>query len=211
MSEKRSPSLSPGFKAALEYGPLAVFLAVYVLFKGKSVEVLGTSYSGFVLATAILVPLMILASLIQWRKTGRVSPMQLLTLGLVVGLGALTVWLNDPTFFKMKPTFVYLTFAGLLTFSRLTGRNWLQKAVDGMIPLTDRGWVIFTQRLIGLFVGLAVANEIVWRNFSENTWVYFKLFGLTGILIGFIALQAPMFSRHQVKGEGEDEKDQAET
>jgi intracellular septation protein len=194
MSEK----LTPGMKAALEYGPLAVFLGVYILFKGKTVDLFGTSYSGFVLATGILIPLMMVASLIQWRKTGRVSPMQLLTLVLVVGLGALTVWLNDPTFFKMKPTFVYLLFAALLSFSRLTGRNWLQQAVDGMIPLTDTGWRIFTQRLIALFIGLAVANEIVWRNFSESTWVYFKLFGLTGILIVFIALQASMFSKHQL-------------
>lgn len=200
MSEK----LSPGLKAALEYGPLAVFLGVYMLLKGKTVEVLGTGYSGFVLATAVLIPLMVIASLIQWRKTGRVSPMQLLTLGLVVGLGALTVWLNDPTFFKMKPTFVYLLFAALLGFSRLTGRNWLQHAVDGMIPLTETGWRIFTHRLIGLFVGLALANEIVWRNFSESTWVYFKLFGLTGILIAFIALQAPMFSKHQLEAKDAD-------
>jgi intracellular septation protein len=193
-----SRKLPTGLKLALEYGPLAVFLLVFSLFKSETVTVMGAEYSGFILATAVLVPLMVLSTAIQWRLTGHVSPMQIMTLVLVVGLGGLTVWLNDPHFIKMKPTFIYLLFAVILGIGHLTGRNWVKMAVEGMLPLTPRGWEILTLRLIAFFVFLAVANEIVWRNFSEGTWVYFKIFGLTALLFGFMVAQAGMIARHSL-------------
>ncbi|WP_376874154.1 inner membrane-spanning protein YciB [Albirhodobacter sp. R86504] len=190
--------LPTGLKLALEYGPLAVFLLVFTKFKESGVMVMGAEYSGFILATAVLVPLMVMATGIQWKMTRHVSPMQIVTLVLVVGLGGLTVWLNDPQFIKMKPTLIYLLFAVVLGIGYLMGRNWVQMAVDGVLPLTPKGWDILTRRLIVFFVFLAVANEVVWRNFSESTWVYFKIFGLTALLFGFLIAQAGMISRNSI-------------
>ena len=106
--------MSPKLKAALDYGPLIVFLAVFLLYRDQDVVLWGQTYPGLILATLVFVPLTVLANAVLWKKTGELSVMQLVTLVVVVVFGGLTIWLNDPRFIKMKPTLIYLTFAALL-------------------------------------------------------------------------------------------------
>ena len=194
MAEKRK--INPWLKAALEFGPLLVFFAVFTRMKDAQVMVGGTSYSGFVVATALFIPLMIVTTGLLWRLTGRLAPMQVATLMLVVVFGGLSVWFNDPHFFKMKPTLIYLIFAGLLAVGLLRGKPWLQLVMDETIPMRPEGWLILTKRLIALFLGLAVANELVWRTMSDQAWVNFKTFGLTILMFGFFMAQGPLITRY---------------
>jgi intracellular septation protein len=194
MAEKRK--INPWLKAALEFGPLLVFFAVLTRMKDAQVMVGGTSYSGFVVATALFIPLMIVTTGLLWRLTGRLAPMQVATLVLVVVFGGLSVWFNDPHFFKMKPTLIYLIFAGLLAVGLLRGKPWLQLVMDETIPMRPEGWLILTKRLIALFLGLAVANEVVWRTMSDQAWVNFKTFGLTILMFGFFMAQGPLITRY---------------
>lgn len=195
MAEK---TLKPGLKALLEYGPLLVFFAAFYLFRGRSVLVAGTEYQGFIVATAVFVPVLALATLVQWRLSGHLSVMQIATLVLVVAFGGLTVWLNDPTFFKMKPTLIYLLFAGALGVGLMRGKPWLKSVLGEALPMSEEGWMILTRRFVGLFLGLAVANEIVWRTMSDTTWVNFKTFGLTAIMFVFVMAQSGVISRHGI-------------
>ncbi|SOC08780.1 inner membrane-spanning protein YciB [Rhodobacter maris] len=192
--DERKP-VAPALKAALDFGPLLVFFAAFFLFKDHPVTLWGESYGGFVLATAIFVPVLVVAMAALWALTGRLAPMQIATLVLVVVFGGLSIWFNDPRFFKMKPTLIYLLFAGLLGFGLLRGKPWLQLVMDGAIPMAPEGWVILTKRLVAFFVFLAIANETIWRLFSDTVWVNFKTFGLPVLLMGFFAAQAPLFSR----------------
>jgi intracellular septation protein len=96
----------------------------------------------------------------------------------------------------MKPTLIYLLFAGVLGMGLLLGRSWLQAVMEGMMPLTDRGWMILTRRLMLFFFGLAVLNELVWRTQSEEIWVYFKTFGLTAAIFLFFLTQGRLFREH---------------
>ena len=193
MAEKRK--VNPWLKAALEFGPLLVFFVAFTRLKDAQVTVAGTPYSGFVIATALFIPLMVVSTAILWRLTRRLAPMQIATLVLVVVFGGLSVWLNDPRFFKMKPTLIYLLFAALLGFGLIRGKPWLQLVMDGAIPMRAEGWVILTRRLVAFFLFLAVANEVIWRNFSDATWVNFKTFGLTILLMGFFVAQSRLFAR----------------
>ncbi len=120
----------------------------------------------------------------------------ILTTVLVVGFGALTLWLNDPSFIKMKPTMVNLLFAIALGGGLLTGRNFLQLLLGQAFQLTEAGWRKLTYRWIGFFLAMAVLNEIVWRNFSEATWASFKVFGILPITIVFAMLQVGLIQRH---------------
>lgn len=194
MAEKRK--VNPWLKAALEFGPLLVFFVIFTKFKDAQVTIGGTDYSGFVVATAAFIPLMIVTTAILWKLTGRLAPMQVATLVLVIVFGGLSVWFNDPHFFKMKPTLIYLIFAALLTFGLLRGKPWLQLVMDEAIPMRHEGWMILTKRLIALFVGLAVANEVIWRTMSDQAWVNFKTFGLTILMFGFFIAQGPLFTRY---------------
>lgn len=188
--------IKPWIKSALELGPVLIFFVSFMLFRDRQVHVLGQDYSGFVFATLIFVPVLVMAMLILWRLTGRLAPMQIATLVLVVVFGGLSIWLNDPRFFKMKPTMIYLLFAGLLGFSLATRRNWLQLVLSDALPMDGEGWRKLTLRLTLLFVGLAAANEVVWRTMSETTWVYFKTFGLPLILFLFLLANARLYRDH---------------
>jgi len=201
MSEPRK--IHPLLKPALEIGPLIVFFVLFMRMRDKTVMLGGTEYGGFIIATLVFIPVLVLSTLVLWRLSGRISPMQIATLVLVVVFGGLSVWLNDPKFFKMKPTMIYLLFAGLLGLSLLLRKNWLQLVMSEALPMQDEGWRILTWRLAALFLALAVANEIVWRGMSETAWVNFKTFGLPAIMVVFFVLNARLFERHALPKDGE--------
>lgn len=186
----------PWVKPVLELGPVLLFFAVFMLFRGEEVNLFGRDYSAFILATLIFVPVLALATLIQWRLSGKLSPMQVATLVLVVVFGGLSVWLNDPRFFKMKPTLIYLLFAIILGFSLIARKNWLQMVLSEALPMDAEGWRKLTLRMALVFLVLAVANEIVWRTMSETAWVYFKTFGLPLILFVFLIANSGLFRDH---------------
>jgi intracellular septation protein len=192
------PKINPWVKFGLELGPVIAFFAAFTWLRDRTVTVGGTSYDGFIVATALFVPLMVLATGILWRLTGRLSPMQVATLVLVVVFGGLSVWLNDERFFKMKPTIIYVLFAGILGFGLWRGRSYLEYAMEGVMPLTPEGWMILTRRVTVFFVALAVLNEIVWRTMSDQAWVNFKTFGLTLAVFAFFMTQGRLLETHGI-------------
>lgn len=192
MSEIRN--VNPFVKAALEYGPLIVFFIAYLRLKDRVFTIGGTEYEGFIVVTAAFIPLLILATAAMWALTGKINKMQIATVVLVTVFGGLSVWLNDDRFFKMKPTMIYLLFGGLLGIGLLRGTSYLQYVMEEMLPLEPAGWIILTRRLMWFFFALALANEVIWRSFSTEIWVYFKTFGLTAAIFGFFIFQGKLFS-----------------
>jgi intracellular septation protein len=187
---------APWVKPALEYGPILAFFAGYFLLKDMRFPIGGTSYDGIIVVTAAFVPLMVVCTLLTWRLTGELSRMQVLTLVLVVVFGGLTVWLNDERFIKMKPTILYLLFAAVLGAGLSQGRSYLRALMGTVLPLTDEGWMTLTKRLTLFFLLLALANELVWRFLSTETWVTVKTFGLPAALFAFFMAQAGLIDRH---------------
>ncbi len=204
MSDKQ---IKPGMKALLEYGPLLAFFVAYILLKGRTFLVAGQEYNGFIAATALFIPLLAVATFVQWRLSGTISKMQVITLVLVVLFGGLSVWLNDERFFKMKPTMIYLIFAGLLGFGLLRGESYLEAVIGENLPLRREGWMILTRRLLVFFLALALFNELVWRSFSTGTWVTFKTFGLTLGTFAFFMSQMGLFNRYGIEESDADAPD----
>ena len=190
--------IDPWVKIGLELGPVALFFVGYRWFKDRSFTVAGHEYSGFIVMTFVFIFIFAASILILWRLTGRLSPMQLVTLAIVVVMGGMTVWLNDERFFKMKPTLIYAFFAGVLGFGLLQGKSYLRLVMDEALPMQAEGWMVLTRRITGFFAGLAVLNEVVWRNFSTEIWVDFKIFGLTGAMFVFFLTQARLLERYGV-------------
>ncbi len=191
--------INPWLKAALEFGPLLIFFVAFARLKGETHVIAGTEYSGFILATAGFVPLIVLSTLVLWRLTGRLAPMQIATLVLVVVFGGLSVWLNDERFFKMKPTIIYLIFAGILGLGLFLRRPWLALVMEETLPMEAEGWRILTQRMALFFLALAVANEVIWRTMSDQAWVNFKTFGLTVLMFAFFMAQGRLFARYGIE------------
>ncbi|WP_341234260.1 inner membrane-spanning protein YciB [uncultured Sulfitobacter sp.] len=197
MTEKRQ--INPLLKSALEFGPVLIFFVAYLRYKDDVFTVWGTEYSGFILITAAFVPLLILATGALWALTGKLSRMQVATVILVTLFGGLSVWLNDERFFKMKPTAIYLLFGGLLAIGLARGQSYLKYVMEEMMPLQDAGWMILTKRLMFCFFGLALANEVIWRFASTETWVYFKTFGLTAAVFAFFMAQGKLFQTYSIE------------
>ena len=195
--------INPTLKMVLELGPVVLFFIGYIKLREEGFLIAGQEYKGFIIITAAFIPLMVLSTLALWKLTGHLSKMQLATLVLVVFMGGLSVWLNDERFFKMKPTLIYLLFGGALGIGLLRGQSYLKLVMEELMPLEHEGWMILTRRICLFFLALAVANEVIWRSFSTDTWVYFKTFGLPVAMFAFFMFQGQVFQKHGIPDEDE--------
>lgn len=180
--------IGPRLKAALEYGPIIGFVAVYLVVREQSYSLWGRDWDGFVLLVGGFVPVVLATSLAMWRLTGRITPVQVLTLVIMTLSGGLTVGLNDERFFKMRTTVVCLTLSAILWVGLARGQAWLEGVMGGMVALTTAGWTWLTRRFATVLLVLAAANETVWRNFSTDVWVAYDTFVMPAAFFGFLAL-----------------------
>ncbi|MDO5756607.1 MAG: inner membrane-spanning protein YciB [Rhodobacterales bacterium] len=193
MTERK---INGGLKTALELGPVLAFFVAYLWLKDRTFVIAGTEYEGFIVVTAGFIPIFLISIGILWALTGHLSKMQAMTAIIITVFGGLSIWFNDPQFFKMKPTMIYLLFGSILGAGLLRGRSYLQTVMDTVMPLTHEGWMILTRRLMLFFFGLALLNEIIWRTQSEEIWVYFKTFGLTAAIFVFFVTQSRLMSTY---------------
>ena len=186
-------------KPLLEFGPIVAFFFAYMRMKETVYTIGSNDYQGFIVVTALFVPLLLVCTGILWKLTGKISPMQIMTVILVTAFGGMTVWLNDVRFIKMKPTLIYLIFGGLLSIGLLRGQSYLRVVMQEALPMQDAGWMILTRRVTAFFFGLAVLNEVIWRGFSTEIWVYFKTFGLTAALFAFFMMQGRLLAKYALQ------------
>ena len=198
MSKK---NIQPWVKTALEMGPVILFFIFYSKLKNNEYVLLGETYEGFIVATALFIPVLLIATAILYFLTGKLSKMQVFTAVLVVVFGGLGIWFNDEKFFKMKPTMIYLLFGGILGFGLFKGQSYLQVVMDGALPMSRDGWMILTKRFMFFFFGLALANEIIWRSLSTDIWVNFKTFGLPLAMFVFFITQAKVISKYSTEND----------
>lgn len=170
-------------KLGLELGPLVLALIAY-------------AFGGFYWATGTLMVAMVAAVVAHRWVFGRFTPVLIATTLLVLVFGSLTLWLRDPSFIKMKPTIVNAAFAALLAIGLATDRLFLKYLLGEALKLTDEGWRRLTWRWAFFFVALALANEFVWRNFSDSVWWGFKV-AIVPITVAFFACQWGLIQRHQ--------------
>ncbi len=170
-------------QSAVDYGPLAVFFLAYVAF-------------GLMAATAAIIAASLIALALAWTVQRRVPLLPLITAAVVAVFGGLTLWLQDETFIKMKPTIIQALFAAIL-IGGLAFRRPLLKPLLGrmMPPMPEAAWRQFTLRYALFFIAMAALNEVVWRTQSTDVWVTFKVFGLTALTVLFILTQMPFIAR----------------
>ena len=186
MAEKQ---VNPVVKLALDLGPTLVFFLLYLRLKEQTFTFHGQTYSGFIVAAVVFVPILLASIAALWMLTGKVSRMQVFTAVVVIFFGGLTAWFNDASFFKMKTTIVYGCFALLLGIGLLRGQSWLEYVMGEILPMQREGWMILTRRLVLMFGALAVANEVIWRTQSDTLWVTLETFAFPVALFAFLILQ----------------------
>lgn len=203
MTRPAPKELNPLLKLALEVGPVLLYFLAYQYFQDRPIVIGGETYGAVVAATALFVPLMLAALVISWRLTGTLPRMAVFTAIVVVIFGGLTVWLNDDTFTKMRPTVVYGIFATILGVGLwVQGRSYLQYLMGPVMPLSAEGWQLFTRNWVLFFVFMSIFNEFVWRVLGEEAWVWLDTFGQFLLTLAFIATQYPILTRHMEDPDG---------
>lgn len=175
-------------RLAIEAGPLAAFFVA-------------NSQAGIMTGTAVFMVAITIAVAVSWRLERRIPIMPVVGAGFVLLFGGLTLWLQDDLFIKIKPTLVNLLFASVLFVAHAMRRNVMKRLLGTVLSLSDEGWRMLGIRWAWFFLVLAVLNEIVWRNFSTDMWVNFKVFGIMPLTLVFSAFQAPLIMRHQLPEE----------
>jgi intracellular septation protein len=183
MTASEKVQLNPFLKLVLDIGPLVLFFAINARF-------------GIFAATGVFMVAVLIALVVAYVLTRRIEIMPLVTAVIVIIFGGLTLFLHNDTFIKLKPTIIYLLFGGTLVAGLLLGKSFLNILFNSVFDLTEEGWRKLTWRWAFFFFALAILNEIVWRNFSTDTWVSFKLFGVVPLTFLFGAAQYPLLQRY---------------
>lgn len=172
-------------KLIIDTLPVIVFMLTYYM-----------SDKNFMAATLALVIASCLQVGLTWLKTRKIEKLHLYSCGLVVLLGGVTIAVDNPEYLQWKPTALYWLLGSVLLAARLFGKNLTAKGLGGMLKTSQMNitqvpeavWVRMNW-LAALFLGLlGGANLYVAYNFSEEFWVNFKLFGLTGMTVTFMLL-----------------------
>jgi intracellular septation protein len=188
---------APGLGLAIDLGPLLVFFLSYWFVTDKDIFA----------ATAIFMVATALAMLISRIKLGKISPMLLLSGVMVLGFGGLTLLFHDELFIKIKPTIYYTMAASILFFGIIFKRPTIQLVLGSAFPgLNARGWHLLARNWGCFFLVLALANELVWRNFSEGFWIGYKWWGAMPATILFTLANLPMLTRHGLMLDSSDDK-----
>jgi intracellular septation protein len=175
-------------KLLVEIGPLVVFFVM-------------NARAGIFWGTGAFMVAIVISLIASRILFGRVPVMPLVTGVFVLVFGGLTLWLQDEQFIKIKPTLVNALFAGALFAGLLTGRSLLKIVFGEVFRLTDEGWRKLTFRWACFFMFLAVLNEVVWRSFSTDVWVSFKVFGIMPLTMIFAIAQMGLLKQHEPRAD----------
>lgn len=202
-SDPERKVLNPLLKLALELGPLLVFFFANArgAWLAETVPALGALGGPLFIATGLFMVATALALGTSWALTRTVPIMPLVSGVIVFVFGALTLVLQNEVFIKMKPTIVNTLFAAVLLGGLAFGKSLLGYVFDSAFRLDAEGWRKLTLRWGLFFIFLALANEVVWRLFSTDFWVAFKVWGIMPITIAFTVSQMPLIMRHALEEE----------
>ena len=198
---KKKNEMNPLARLALELGPLLVFF--FANARGEWLAgrfpLLADLGGPIFIATALFMVAMAISLAVSWALTRSLPIMPLVSGVVVFVFGALTLWLQDDVFIKMKPTIVNTLFGAVLLGGLVFGKALLGYVFDSAFRLDAEGWRKLTFRWGLFFFFLAIANEVVWRNFSTDAWVAFKVWGIMPITLVFTFSQMPLIMRHSIE------------
>lgn len=181
-----SRSAPKWLKFLVDFGPLVIFFASFKLYDMR-------------VATGALMVSTVIGLVLGYIVVRHISPMQKVTAVAVLLFGGLTFLLNDNSYVKLKPTAVQAFFSAVLFAGFLLKKPTLQYVLGEALQMREEGWRQLTLRYALFFAAMAILNEIVWRNFSEDFWINFKVFGILGLTMVFSIAQMPLMKRYMIE------------
>ncbi len=169
-------------KFICDFLPLLMFFVIYKT---------STAANPIINATIGLVSITFITLTINYIVTKKIAAMPLFS-ALVLGIfGFLTVFSGNEIFIKIKPTLINLLFAAILLFGYFSKKPLLKALLGSAFEIQDQAWLELSKRWAIFFISLAILNEFIWRNFTTDLWIWFKVFGILPISILFTCSQIP--------------------
>ena len=178
-------------KQFFDFFPVLLFVVAY--FTSKDM----------ILATKVLLVGSLIQIAVFWLWKHTVEKMHLITFVVVLIMGTLTIVLDDPIYIIWKPTVINWSLACVLLVAQVLGKNLVRKAVEGFLTQTphlklsmpESKWGPLNLIWVFYLFMLGVINLYVAFNYTEETWVTFKLVGFTAINLSFFIAQFMYFSK----------------
>ena len=148
-------------------------------------------------ATAVAIGAAFVQTGLFWLKHRKFEKMHLITLLILIVFGGLTLILRDPVFIKWKPTVVNWLFGMSFLGSQFIGKSTLvERMMSHAITVPGQVWRRLNWAWVLFFLAMGLINIYVAYNYSEETWVNFKLFGMMGLTLVFVFAQAFYLGRY---------------
>ena len=178
--------MKQGTKLLIEMGPLVAFF-------------IANWKAGIFWGTGIFMVATVIALAASWILTRKIAMVPLVSAVFVALFGALTLYLQSDLFIKVKVTLINALFGAVLLGGVAFGKSYLKLVMGEAMKLPEHAWRMLSLRWGFFFVALAILNEIVWRHFSTDTWVNFKVFGMLPLTLVFALANAPYMAKHMIE------------
>ncbi len=175
--------MGQGLKLLIEMGPLVCFF-------------IGNWKGGIFWGTGIFMVATVIALGVSWALTRKIAMVPLVSAIFVALFGALTLYLHSDLFIKVKVTLINALFGAVLLGGVAFGKSYLKLIMGEAMKLPEEAWRTLSIRWGIFFFAMAGLNEIVWRTFTTDQWVNFKVFGLLPLTLVFALANAPFMARH---------------
>ena len=185
-------------KQILELGPLVLFF-------------IGNYFFGILWGTGILVVATLISISTSWFIDKKIPLMASFGCAAVVFFGVLTLIFDRDValqtgsevgvflFIKIKPTVVSLLIGLSLIATDFMGYNPLKSIMSSGLNLSPKGWKSLTRLWVIMFISMALANELAWRNLTTDDWVSFKAFGIPILSIVFAVFSIPVIRKYNIE------------
>lgn len=170
-----------------EFGPIAAFFVGY-------------NNNGILTATLYMLVASVIGVIIIYVMEKKINMVNIISSGLLLISSSLTLFSGNSVFIKMKPTILYIVFALVFLITNFKWQPATKIVFGKAISFKEEAkWRQLNIRFMLFFMVMAITNEIIWRNFAEETWVNFKVFGTLPITLLFMITQMPFIVRNKVE------------
>lgn len=174
----------------IDFAPLLTFFAAFQYFKRQNPD------DAMLRAAGVFAVAATLALIFSWLKYKHVSGMLIFATAMIVITAGLAIGFDNKIIFFMKPTVINSLFGAVVIGGVYLKKNMIQLMLGSAFEMADTHWNTLAIRWGVFFFAMAALNEFIWRNFTEDFWVDFKVFGFLPITIIFTLTQIPFIQKN---------------
>jgi intracellular septation protein len=165
----------------------------------------GFKFYGIFAATGIAIATTLAMIVYSKLRHGKIEKMLLVNGAVISVLGGITLLLHDKTYIMWKPTVLYWLMAAILLVSNLFfKKNFIQQMMSKMMNAPANIWNKLNLTWAIFLILLGFLNLYVAFNYSLDTWVNFKLFGVTSMMFVFVIVQTLLLRKYLIEPKEED-------